>query len=162
MLLFDRAERPLVDEGPHRSAPANLERKEVRVVRKRVTSTSGLIPGSSLRTASARPARPRPAAAAQATAPGTSSPAGQSVKTPEEDVFGSPLWVTEPTFENYTELFEGGVGITSTRSRTVEGFIPTGDIPTGVALTSSCGRLEPARPAECTHTGRPAPPTGPV
>jgi ABC-type glycerol-3-phosphate transport system permease component len=32
----------------------------------------------------------------------------QSLKTPEEDVFGSPLWVAEPTFENYTELFERG------------------------------------------------------
>ncbi|HEY2992328.1 MAG TPA: carbohydrate ABC transporter permease [Methylomirabilota bacterium] len=32
----------------------------------------------------------------------------QSLKTPQEDVFGSPLWVTAPTFENYTELFEGG------------------------------------------------------
>jgi multiple sugar transport system permease protein len=31
----------------------------------------------------------------------------QSLKTPEEDVFGSPLYVTHPTFENYTELFEG-------------------------------------------------------
>ena len=26
----------------------------------------------------------------------------QSLKTPEEDVFGSPLWVADPTFENYT------------------------------------------------------------
>ena len=32
----------------------------------------------------------------------------QSLKTPEEDVFGSPLWVRDPTFENYTELFERG------------------------------------------------------
>jgi multiple sugar transport system permease protein len=31
----------------------------------------------------------------------------QSLKTPEEDVFGSPLYVTRPTFENYTELFAG-------------------------------------------------------
>ena len=31
----------------------------------------------------------------------------QSLKTPEEDVFGSPLYVVNPTFENYTELFEG-------------------------------------------------------
>ena len=31
----------------------------------------------------------------------------QSLKTPEEDVFGSPLWVKDPTFENYTELFQG-------------------------------------------------------
>lgn len=32
----------------------------------------------------------------------------QSLKTAEEDVFGHPLWVVAPTFENYTELFEGG------------------------------------------------------
>lgn len=31
----------------------------------------------------------------------------QSLKTPEEDVFGSPLYVADPTFENYTELFAG-------------------------------------------------------
>jgi len=32
----------------------------------------------------------------------------QSLKTAEEDVFGSPLYVARPTFENYSELFEGG------------------------------------------------------
>jgi ABC-type glycerol-3-phosphate transport system permease component len=32
----------------------------------------------------------------------------QSLKTPEEDVFGHPFWIARPTFENYTELFEGG------------------------------------------------------
>ena len=32
----------------------------------------------------------------------------QSLKTAEEDVFGSPLYVSDPTFENYTELFAGG------------------------------------------------------
>ena len=31
----------------------------------------------------------------------------QSLKTPHEDVFGSPLWVAHPSFENYAELFEG-------------------------------------------------------
>ena len=31
----------------------------------------------------------------------------QSLKTPEEDVFGNPFYVARPTFENYTELFEG-------------------------------------------------------
>jgi ABC-type glycerol-3-phosphate transport system permease component len=31
----------------------------------------------------------------------------QSLKTPHEDVFGSPLYVADPSFENYTELFEG-------------------------------------------------------
>jgi multiple sugar transport system permease protein len=32
----------------------------------------------------------------------------QSLKTAEEDVFGNPLYVADPTFDNYTELFEGG------------------------------------------------------
>jgi len=31
----------------------------------------------------------------------------QSLKTPEEDVFGNPFYVARPTFENYTDLFEG-------------------------------------------------------
>lgn len=31
----------------------------------------------------------------------------QSLKTAEEDVFGNPLYIADPTFENYTELFEG-------------------------------------------------------
>ena len=31
----------------------------------------------------------------------------QSLKTAEEDVFGNPLYVVNPTFVNYTELFEG-------------------------------------------------------
>jgi ABC-type glycerol-3-phosphate transport system permease component len=32
----------------------------------------------------------------------------QSLKTAEEDVFGNPLYVAAPTFENYTQLFEEG------------------------------------------------------
>ncbi|HEV8674699.1 MAG TPA: carbohydrate ABC transporter permease [Methylomirabilota bacterium] len=32
----------------------------------------------------------------------------QSLKTAQEDVFGSPWYVARPSFENYTELFEGG------------------------------------------------------
>ncbi len=35
----------------------------------------------------------------------------------------------------FTELYNGGVGITSTQTRTVDGFIPTGDIPTGLAFS---------------------------
>lgn len=31
----------------------------------------------------------------------------QSLKTPQEDVFGHPLYVLDPSFENYTELFAG-------------------------------------------------------
>ena len=29
----------------------------------------------------------------------------QSLKTPEEDVFGNPFYVADPSFENYPELF---------------------------------------------------------
>jgi ABC-type glycerol-3-phosphate transport system permease component len=32
----------------------------------------------------------------------------QSLKTAHEDVFGNPLYVADPSFENYTELFAGG------------------------------------------------------
>jgi DNA-binding beta-propeller fold protein YncE len=35
----------------------------------------------------------------------------------------------------FTELANGGVGITSTRTRTVEGFIPTGRTPTGIVFS---------------------------
>ncbi len=35
----------------------------------------------------------------------------------------------------FTELYNGGVGITSTQTRTIDGFIPTGDIPTGLAFS---------------------------
>jgi len=35
----------------------------------------------------------------------------------------------------FTELNDGGVGITSTRTRTVDGFIPTGAFPTGIAFS---------------------------
>jgi len=37
----------------------------------------------------------------------------------------------------FTEVYNGGVGITSTQTRTVDGFIPTGAIPTGVAFSPS-------------------------
>jgi YVTN family beta-propeller protein len=35
----------------------------------------------------------------------------------------------------FTELFNGGVGITSTKTRTVDGFIASGDIPTGIGFS---------------------------
>ena len=82
----------------------------------------------------------------------------QSLKTPEEDVFGNPLWIADPTFENYTELFEGG-------EARVRGFAILPRVPftlwlansavvlvASVALTLACavpaayalGRLRPA------------------
>lgn len=35
----------------------------------------------------------------------------------------------------FTEAFNAGVGITSTRTKTLDGFIATGDVPTGVAFS---------------------------
>jgi multiple sugar transport system permease protein len=46
----------------------------------------------------------------------------QSLKTPEEDVFGSPLYVKRPTFENYTELFAG-------QEARVRGFVVVPRVP---------------------------------
>jgi multiple sugar transport system permease protein len=46
----------------------------------------------------------------------------QSLKTPEEDVFGSPLYVKDPTFENYTELFAG-------KEARVRGFVVVPRVP---------------------------------
>ena len=41
----------------------------------------------------------------------------QSLKTPQEDVFGNPLIVVNPTLENFEELFE--------RKSEVRGFVGT-------------------------------------
>src|SRR5207248_416383 len=46
----------------------------------------------------------------------------QSLKTPQEDVFGSPLWVRHPTFENYEELFAGAAA-------RVRGFVIVPRVP---------------------------------
>jgi multiple sugar transport system permease protein len=54
----------------------------------------------------------------------------QSLKTPEEDVFGSPLWIADPTFENYTELFEGGAA-------RVRGYVILPRVPFLVWMTNS-------------------------
>ena len=47
--------------------------------------------------------------------------------------------VREDGLAYFTELFSGGVGITSTKTRTVNGFIATGDLPTGVAFSPDGG-----------------------
>jgi len=54
----------------------------------------------------------------------------QSLKTAEEDVFGSPLWVLNPTFENYTELFAGS------RAR-VRGYVIVPRVPFLVWMVNS-------------------------
>ncbi|HEU5261019.1 MAG TPA: hypothetical protein VFU41_06280 [Gemmatimonadales bacterium] len=43
--------------------------------------------------------------------------------------------VREDGLTYFTEIFNGGVGITTTQTRTVDGFIPTGDTPTGLAFS---------------------------
>jgi multiple sugar transport system permease protein len=54
----------------------------------------------------------------------------QSLKTPQEDVFGSPLYVRAPTFENYTELFEGPAA-------RVRGFVIAPRVPFLIWLLNS-------------------------
>lgn len=46
----------------------------------------------------------------------------QSLKTPEEDVFGNALYVARPSFLNYTELFEEG-------EVTLRGFVVVPRVP---------------------------------
>jgi DNA-binding beta-propeller fold protein YncE len=55
-----------------------------------------------------------------------------------DKVTTSPAWgiaVRDDGFAFFTAVFDGGVGITSTKTRKVDGFIPTGFVPTGVAFT---------------------------
>ena len=83
----------------------------------------------------------------------------QSLKTAEEDVFGNPLYIAAPTFENYTELFAGGAA-------RVRGYVLVPTVPfvlwiansilvfggtlvltltAGVPAAYALGRLQPAR-----------------
>ena len=59
-----------------------------------------------------------------------------SVSTPS--AFG--IAVRDDGLTYFTELFNAGVGITSTRTRTLDGFIQTGQIPTGVTFAAGTGR----------------------
>ncbi len=54
----------------------------------------------------------------------------QSLKTPQEDVFGSSLYVRHPTFENYTELFAG-------EGARVRGYVIVPRVPFLVWLVNS-------------------------
>jgi YVTN family beta-propeller protein len=48
------------------------------------------------------------------------------------------LWgvaVRDDGLTYFTQLFENGVGITSTTTRTIDGFVMTGFIPTGIAFS---------------------------
>jgi len=83
----------------------------------------------------------------------------QSLKTPAEDVFGNPLIVVNPTFENFTDLFErageprGFVGSVLRRSYpfvdwvvntiVVFGGSVVATLVAGVAAAYALGRLRP-------------------
>jgi ABC-type glycerol-3-phosphate transport system permease component len=54
----------------------------------------------------------------------------QSLKTPEEDVFGNPFYVADPTFENYTELFEGDAA-------PVRGYVIVPHVPFAIWVLNS-------------------------
>ena len=58
-------------------------------------------------------------------------PSGESI----ENVTTRPAWgiaVRDDGLVYFTQPWDGGVGITTTQSRVVEGFIPTGSIPSGL------------------------------
>lgn len=70
---------------------------------------------------------------------GNTHPAGTIVDT----VVTPPAWgiaVRDDGLAYFTEPGNGGVGITSTRTRTLDGFIATGSIPTGVAFSPDGSR----------------------
>lgn len=48
--------------------------------------------------------------------------------------------VREDGVAYFTELFADGVGITNTKTRTIDGFIPTGPVPTGIAFSPDGNR----------------------
>lgn len=85
------------------------------------------------------PARPSMTLAADGAACGPPTHPGgllvETVSTPS--AFG--IAVRDDGLTYFTELFNGGVGITSTQTRTVDGFIPTGSFPTGVAFSPDGG-----------------------
>jgi YVTN family beta-propeller protein len=52
----------------------------------------------------------------------------------------------------FTELFSNGVGITNTATRTISGFIPTGSLPTGIAMSPDGTRIYTANQGDNTVT----------
>lgn len=83
----------------------------------------------------AAPASTAPPSLAQGSA---CNPPGHPAGTILGTVETSSPWgvaVRDDGLTYFTQLFESGVGITSTRTRVLEGFIPTGSIPTGVAFS---------------------------
>ncbi|HKE90033.1 MAG TPA: YncE family protein [Gemmatimonadales bacterium] len=78
-----------------------------------------------------------------ATAALTSSPNGCQQNTHPggtivDKIVTPPAWamaVRDDGLAYFTEAYNAGVGITSTRTKTLDGFIPTGNIPTGVAFS---------------------------
>lgn len=59
-----------------------------------------------------------------------------------DKIITPPAWamaVRDDGLAYFTEAFNAGVGITSTRTKTLDGFIPTGSAPTGVAFSPDGG-----------------------
>ena len=97
----------------------------------------------------------------------------QSLKTAQEDVFGNPLIVTNPTFENFEELFarkgdvHGFVGSALRRSYPVLDWLEntlvvfagsvTVTLVASVLAADALGRLRP--PGFRCGAGRSSPPT---
>jgi YVTN family beta-propeller protein len=73
-------------------------------------------------------------ATASSSCGGTPSHPGTIVdKVPASSPWG--VAVRDDGLAYFTQLFDNGVGITSTKTRTVDGFIPTGPIPTGIVFS---------------------------
>lgn len=82
---------------------------------------------------------------------GTSHPAGTIINT----VTASYPWgvaVRDDGLGYFTQILDGGVGITSTSSQQVIGFIPTGYLPTGVAFSPDGLRAYTANQGDNTVT----------
>jgi YVTN family beta-propeller protein len=86
--------------------------------------------------------------------PGVTDPATGASQTPSSDrtrprgvvdnVQTPTPWgvaVRDDGLVYFTELFNGGVGITSTKTRTVDGFIATGNLPTGIVFSPDGKRV---------------------
>jgi YVTN family beta-propeller protein len=82
---------------------------------------------------------------------GKGHPAGTIVNT----VTASFPWgvaVRDDGLAYFTQILDGGVGITSTTSQQVTGFIPTGYLPTGVAFSPDGSRAYVANQGDNTVT----------
>jgi len=94
-------------------------------------STTGATPGGSSPIDAA-------VASSQSCPPQPSHPSGSIL----DKVTAPSPWgvaVRDDGLAYFTELNDGGVGITSTKTRTIDGFIPTGSFPTGIGFSPDGG-----------------------